>query len=80
MISPPMARVEYLTTETGLARVDSLTTKTNQTRVSSKPQRLPELSKPIGKMIINIMGEYEPLSLFYTPFHLFPLKLLLIHL
>jgi hypothetical protein len=51
MISPPMARVESLTTETGLARVDSLTTETNQTRVSSKPQRLQELSKPIGKMI-----------------------------
>jgi hypothetical protein len=57
MISPLMTRVEFLTTETRLARVDSLTTETNQTRVSSKLQRLLELFKPIGKMIINIMKE-----------------------
>jgi hypothetical protein len=73
-----MTRVEYFTT---LAKIgpgkEGYFTSVLISRVclvkTLKTLKLPEL-KDANEIIINIMREYEPLYLFYTPFHLFPLK------
>jgi hypothetical protein len=73
-----MTKVEYFTT---LAKLGSGKEKYFTSVVISrdclvktlKTLKLPEI-KDTSEMVINIMREYEPLSLFYTPFHLFPFK------
>jgi hypothetical protein len=72
-------RVEYFTTlaKLGLGKEEYFTSVLIS-RVclvkTLKRLKLPELKDTSEMIINNTMREYEPISLFYTPFHLFPFK------